>query len=407
MKISLTVVSLSLFMFLFTPYFVLGNPEEHEKPDSSATSTNRVIIYPAIYEAWQSIQNAADEIGDFITSTNFTPIKDLHKKISSGIEYVRTNSAQFTEEQGENLEEAWNDVEKAAINLQKAADENLVEPTKREYEELKKALKSVEIKYPKGFLHDTNGHVARVVVSEVTTVPSDFAVAAQSLEGALKVDDEAEILIQFKQRDGSPISVDDLKRFENQKIPILTVDPSLTDYHHKQLIPTKNPGEYQFSFTPKKPGPYRVWIDTSLLEKREQKFLMIDLPAESRGELITDRDSNYLSKTDGLTFALTLGKNLKVNESVLGKIKITNDKNEVVNDLEAVMDEYAHIVAFHEDYQTVVHTHPIGIEPIKDLEKTGELSFYFTPKKSGLMRIFVQARIDGEDQFARFTVLVP
>ncbi|MEZ5404766.1 MAG: hypothetical protein R3F23_00950 [Verrucomicrobiia bacterium] len=158
MKISLAIVSLSLFAFLFPSHPVLGAPDEYDKPDSYSESTNHVIVYPALYQAWQSVQNAADKIGDFITSTNFTPIKDLHREINSGLIYLRTNSVQIAQEQSKNFEEALNDIEKSAIKLQKAADENLLEPTKREYEELKKNLKSIEIKYPKIIIHSTNTH---------------------------------------------------------------------------------------------------------------------------------------------------------------------------------------------------------------------------------------------------------
>lgn len=154
MKLTLTAVSLSLFTLLFTPCFLLGETEENK---DGVTNTNHVE-YPSLHEAWKSIQNAADEIGNFITSTNFTPIKDLQKEISSGLRYLHTNSVQIAEEQSKNLEEALNDVEKSTIQLQKAADENLVEPTKREYEELKKTLKSIEIKYPKIIIHPTNNY---------------------------------------------------------------------------------------------------------------------------------------------------------------------------------------------------------------------------------------------------------
>lgn len=154
MKLTLTIVSLSLFTLLLTPFSVSGQTEKKEK---NVINTNHVE-YPSLHAAWKSIQNSADKIGNYITSTNFIPIKDLQKEISAGLRYLHTNSVQIAEEQSKNLEEALNDVEKSVIKLQKSADENLVEPTKREYEELKKTLKSIEIKYPKIIIHPTNNY---------------------------------------------------------------------------------------------------------------------------------------------------------------------------------------------------------------------------------------------------------
>jgi hypothetical protein len=76
-----------------------------------------------------------------------------------------------------------------------------------------------------------------------------------------------------------------------------------------------------------------------------------------------------------------------------------------VRTLEPVMGAFAHIVAFGEDYQSVLHVHPMGDEPQNDRARGGpELPFHFEPANSGFSKIFAQVRINGRDIFAPFGV---
>jgi hypothetical protein len=67
---------------------------------------------------------------------------------------------------------------------------------------------------------------------------------------------------------GEPILATDLREVHTQRIHLLIVDKSLSDYHHEHPNQTGKPGQYDFSFTPQKPGPYgRMCSLISLVSK--------------------------------------------------------------------------------------------------------------------------------------------
>ena len=47
----------------------------------------------------------------------------------------------------------------------------------------------------------------------------------------------------------------------------------------------------------------------------------------------------------------------------------------------------------------------MGAEPTKPTDRgSGELDFHLLPAEPGLMRLYAQVRINGEDKFAPFTL---
>jgi hypothetical protein len=90
----------------------------------------------------------------------------------------------------------------------------------------------------------------------------------------------------------------------------------------------------------------------------------------------------------------------------MGNVTITKD-GKPFTQLEPVMAAFAHIVGFSEDRKTVVHIHPMGIEPTKESDRDGPtLQFHIEPNKAGFTKMFVQVRVNGKDVFAPFGVMV-
>src|SRR4029078_12308753 len=84
-------------------------------------------------------------------------------------------------------------------------------------------------------------------------VPVDKTVRASiSTAEPLTVGKPAGALLQLQRPNGEPVTPNDLSETHPNKIHLLIIDSSLTDYHHEQPIPTRNPGEYSFSFSPGK-----------------------------------------------------------------------------------------------------------------------------------------------------------
>lgn len=206
-------------------------------------------------------------------------------------------------------------------------------------------------------------------------------------------------------KDGTVLGEDALKEAHTRKLHLLVVDPSLSDYHH--IHPTPLPsGEWSFDFTPLKNGPYRVWADVIPVATGKQEYVATDIGAPSQEKAAIDKATVMTSTVDGYTFALALEGEPKAGAAVMGNITVTKD-GKPFTQLEPVMGAFAHVVGFTEDYNSVLHIHPMGKEPTSDTERGGpKLEFHIEPKKPGFVKLFAQVRIGGKDIFAPFGVMV-
>jgi hypothetical protein len=84
---------------------------------------------------------------------------------------------------------------------------------------------------------------------------------------------------------------------------------------------------------------------------------------------------------------------------------VTEANGEPVKILEPVMNAFAHLVGFYDDYQTVVHLHPAGGDILNaELRGGPSLGFQFFPPKSGFIRLYCQVSIGGKMLFAPFNL---
>lgn len=217
----------------------------------------------------------------------------------------------------------------------------------------------------------------------------------------------AKIVIKLLERaTGKPLTADRLKEVHTEKLHILLIDPTLTDYHHLHPTPSTKAGEYAFTFTPQKSGDYRVWADITPVASGKQEYDVVDLKGKEPSMAEIDRSASNSVTVRGLTFKLTFDMPLKVGTAAMGRIVVGKDGKPFIQ-LEPVMGAFAHIVAFNEDRNTIEHIHPMGSEPIKSSDRGGpDLQFHIEPARQGFTKLFVQVRVNGNDVFAPFGVKV-
>jgi hypothetical protein len=200
---------------------------------------------------------------------------------------------------------------------------------------------------------------------------------------------------------GAPVTLSMLKEVHTRKFHLLAIDPTLKDYHHIHPIPSKQPGEYTFSFIPHAQLGYRLWADITPIAQDQQHYVITDLDLK-KPTVPLDRRLFQSSTVSGLHFVLTFNKVPKVNQPVMGEISILKD-GKVLKTLEPVMGAYAHIAAFHEDFRTLMHIHPMGQAPTSaKAQGEGQLMFHMQPLKPGFVKLFVQIKVKGQDIFAPF-----
>src|SRR6267154_2582893 len=102
------------------------------------------------------------------------------------------------------------------------------------------------------------------------------------------------------------------------------------------------------------------------------------------------------SWTDCATNSSCQRRPSKWRERVQQRLRVTETNGEPFTRLEPVMATFAHLVGFNEDYQTVLHMHPMGPPVLRRSERGGpELEFQIYALRPGFVRIFTQVQIGG------------
>ncbi|MDB6137879.1 MAG: hypothetical protein JWO94_951 [Verrucomicrobiaceae bacterium] len=229
--------------------------------------------------------------------------------------------------------------------------------------------------------------------------------------GPVEAGKKMEVKIRLSRGDQSPVLADDLIVMHTQPIHLLIEDPGLGDYHHEHPLATGTPGEYAFSFTPAKTSPYRIWADIVPMVTGVQELPFADLSSSGAGSAVKDKGSTFTSTASGLTFALTLatGNNIapRAEQVCSLNITVTGADGKPLTSLEPVMNAFAHLVGFYEDYSTVLHVHPGGGDVLTTEARGGPtMAFKFFPPKAGFIRFYCQVLVDGRMIFAPFNMNV-
>lgn len=211
-------------------------------------------------------------------------------------------------------------------------------------------------------------------------------------------------VIRITGADGKPVSLDQLEVAHTEKIHLLVIDQSVTDYHHLHPVAGDKPGEYRFDFAPKFGGTYHIWADLVPRATGKQEYSKTTVKVE--GPPGTPSNSvNTTAEVDGYRFDLTTEKNepLRAGKAMVVKIKVTGPDGREFSKLEPVMGAYAHMVAFPTDLVSVTHVHPMGAEPRTAADRGGpELTFHVESDKPGFQKFFLQTQIGGKEKFAAF-----
>jgi len=232
-------------------------------------------------------------------------------------------------------------------------------------------------------------------------------IATVAVEKPLTLGVRATCLLKLTKTDGSPVRPSDLIVSHTERIHLLIIDSSLSDYHHEHPTPTPVPGEYSFSFTPHKPGPYMVWADVRRYPIGRQEYIRTTVFSPVTGEPFADRAVINKATADNLTYELRFDTPPKTGRPIVGRLRISHLDGTPFAKLEPIMGSFVHLVGFHEDCRTLLHIHPRGAPATNPNERGGpEFEFQFHAPQAGFVRLFVQVQIAGASKFVPFGVQV-
>ena len=438
-----------------------GGDKKH-KESEHGNHTPEAGKFLSVGAAWEVVQKSTKEIESGIASQNQETIHEAEENLSGGLIFLQSNSALVTGDKAKRLEAALKQAISVSSNVHEAADAKDMTKAAVEFKKLQGALKLIEAQYPPDALKAPMKTTAAQTHCPVSTRPLGSMgdpVAYEHKDGVgsrtiqfccsgcapkfkanptvylkkldemahgseghqhgssepsmklsvftakpLQVGKKADVTVQLKTLQGKPVNSDDLMVAHEEKIHLLLIDSSLTDYHHEHPVSTDRPGEYSFSFTPQKPGSYRIWADLVAQSTGMQEYVIADLPASSPATPMIKSNASLVTEVDGLTYTITFNKPvLKKGEAALGTLTITDKSGKIFNQLEPLMGAYAHLVGFGEDRKTIAHIHPMGAEPTKNSDRgNGQLKFHLQPDKAGTMKLFAQVQIGGVSKFAPF-----
>lgn len=212
------------------------------------------------------------------------------------------------------------------------------------------------------------------------------------------------IRLQFL-KNNKPLTSEDLKTVHTEKIHLMVIDPTLTDYYHIHPLMDNKNKDFIFKFSPKKNSSYRIWVDVTPIATNKQLFLHADIGTSSHKHSIDEKVKLKFS-VNSYQFNLKLDRQPQVGKPIMATITVTHDGTPF-RQLEPVMGAFAHLMGFYADYSSILHIHPMGKEPGKGSERGGsQLMFHIEPQKAGFVKLFAQFRINGKDVYVPFGILI-
>lgn len=203
---------------------------------------------------------------------------------------------------------------------------------------------------------------------------------------------------------GKPMGPESFEVAHTEKIHVLGVDPSLTDYSHSHPVPGAKPGDWRFQFTPKFDRPYHLWLDVKPVGGAHQ-YVMVAIN-EKGMPVPVEKTLSLTAAVGDINATLAFDAPLVTGQAAMGHLQFQRDGKPFAA-LEPVMGAYSHIVGISEDWTSIVHVHPMGMEPSKASDRGGPaIDFHLEPRQPGFLKLFAQIQVDGHDVFLPFAVNV-
>ncbi len=216
---------------------------------------------------------------------------------------------------------------------------------------------------------------------------------------------ETHFTLTMRTAGGKPIGPADLLVAHTQKLHLLIVDPTLSDYQHIHPVPGGRAGEWEFDFKPGRSGEYRVFADFTPLATQRGLYASVDftVPGDVAHVMQTP---NTTAQSNNLNFELVLPGRFRAGKSVdlIVRIQSAGSEKKPVP-LKPVMGAFAHVVAFDEQRSGFAHLHPQQIDLSKPPDAVKpELAFKVLIPQPGRYVIWAQVKLGQEEVFVPFWV---
>ncbi len=220
----------------------------------------------------------------------------------------------------------------------------------------------------------------------------------------LKIGEAAILTLSLLNQEGKPVLLDDLRLVHTEKLHLLIIDPSLSDYQHVHPTPGAIPGSYTFAVTARQAGDYRVFVDLLPEASARQEYAITSFHVAGTPG-VPKPVVNDSTTVDGYRFTLQFAEPPRAGQPGRIRLSVAGADGQPFSQLQPVMGAFAHMVGFNVERSTVVHLHPLGREPETATERGGpHLDFMADFATPGYQKLFAQVQVDGQPVFAAFGV---
>lgn len=357
-----------------------AGPAGHHHESSVAHS----VSAGSVKEAWEKAQAALTAMQKAAAAEQAQPIHDEQEKLAALLQLLQKKAATTDDAR---LKGAINNTIAASEKVHAAADAN-------DFASVTTSLRTLAATM--SFLEK---QVTPLFGASFNSVKAELTAPAR-----LHADEKAAAVLRLTTEDGKPLTLDLLEIAHTEKLHLLIIDQTLTDYHHEHPVAGAKPGEYQFDFTPHHGGTYFIWADVVPTATGQQEYAHTQVQVHGPPPS-PDKTLNTIASSDGLKFSLTTeaDADLQAGQGTVVHVAVTTSDGKKFQQLEPVMGAFAHMVAFPDDLGSVMHVHPMGKEPQSPNERGGpQLSFHVEPEQAGFHKFFLQVQVDGKQVFAAF-----
>lgn len=220
-----------------------------------------------------------------------------------------------------------------------------------------------------------------------------------ALEKPLVKGEKANVRLIVKDKDGKGVGLDGLDETLQKKMEVWLIDESLSDHVHTTLMPGKEAGEWNFTFTPETAHNYKLWFGLMLTGKDAGRAAATLQGAASCAESCVDKTPSAKAVDGDIAARLVFDKpRLHPGSGYKASLYLTGPDGKPLENIEPVADKYARIAAFMERPRGGISFYPLGIDAKLDRDKDASpVRFMVAPKDEGFMRIFVSVKTKGKE----------
>lgn len=175
------------------------------------------------------------------------------------------------------------------------------------------------------------------------------------------------------------------------------------DFHHVTAQPTGQPGEFTAAFTPRQPGPHRLWIAVTPEQTGREELLDLDLAPAAAAPPGTVKETLAVTRAGfkaGLRF---VGGTPRAGEIAVARLVFTRPDGQPMTPLEPVSGASAHLIAFSNAAKEAIPIRPTGPAAQPEVPGSVEIDFRFRPIAAGTCHLFAEVRLNGADEVLAFT----